>query len=302
LLHPPRLVLVPPPASRRKNPWLVWACGGIAASLLAVAAYFSDPRGMGLPCVYAAILFGTPLFAGTMIGLERRARRRRVEFLRAHRQAVRDPLSRAMQRVWKPGGPPSIRRVKRELARLGIEEPETTLVISFGASPTCEIGEHRFEPVVRRRRVVGWLGLVMCVQFGVLLLPMIYLASVVPRTALPPSAIGSFALIGGLFALSLSATVWEVLSPSFTRIAPRYLDFTRFTFRSKPTSIMRFPLEAAARVFVVGRASMRVESNGRSKSVSFAGLGRVAEINEVVWKCLLSTAKAPPLSEEGLSG
>ena len=154
-------------------------------------------------------------------------------------------LASAIARTWwMPGGPPSLRQVRRIVTDNPDNDKEAAWIVCFGQVAVPPPGEYRFEPEVvsPTRAVAGHFSMMACgLLMGILLLVLSPLLPIPRRTVI----IG--AVLSGITGALIPALYWMIRSavrPAYLRIAPGIVQVFSYRLFSSRPRVHSYPVTA----------------------------------------------------------
>lgn len=305
----PLIVRVLPPDRThaiRSDVMIILGCGSVPALFLVMAAIVEESfRLTGLVSA-AALVAACALIAWLDARGTRRLARLRSEGIQRH-GAPQHPAALAMEDVW-PGGQAALSHA----ASLPVAEPEGLCtaaggcVVYFGIGDVPAVGDYRFEPVILTPRrtlgsPAGWIALI--------LVPLLLFVAAAYRTWL-------FGVVGPLACILLGAALlgifwgaawlWgRVVRQRYVRLAPGVVQFLRYYGWTNRPTVQSYPMAAGTLVVVTQRGQafdVWFKRGDREDRLALSEMPRAAELAQVFWQAVLSTAPTPPLNEAELIG
>ncbi len=233
----------------------------------------------------------------------------RREFLQKHPVDEANPRVATLSAAWRqPGRPPKLKDVQAALAETSANDQLGARIVNFGEPDVPDVGEMHFEPEIITPTGAIWKRL-SWVLVGVVLLGLWLLDYL---GWLPEELPSIRRFSGGFMYLFVMAVgvfitwVWRsAIRPTYIRMAPGIIQVLEYRYsRSKPT-IRGYPMEAGTlAVFtrVHKNLVLTLTRDGNKDVLSFSRMRHPEQRIERAWQALLSTAPAPPLSDEELVG
>ena len=291
---------------------VVGVFAGLAVLSAAVGlARFTSTGRFSVPCLVGA---GAGLAAAAIATLlfrseSRRCLERRRRFFASLPAGQPQQLTGLLDTIWdgyRWGSLPD--QVREVLRHYSMAEPAAR-VVCLGKVGVPEIGEFYFEPeIITPTRFFGRQLFFVPVAAAVIAFWLLQVTGVIPGRAVSPGGFGYIVVMGIGAAV---AWFWRsTIRPTYIRMAPGVIQILEFGYRKKKPAIRSYPMDAETIVFVQGPMTGRkpmvrtltLMRHGRKDTIPLERMRDRDKAIERAWQALLSTAPAPPLSDEELVG
>ena len=306
----PRVVRVPAPEGLSLTPTVYSAIALAAFVIGCVVACAGLHLEMCLfwPGIVAVAVSVVMFCFGTRF--KRRYADCRRQFVEEVQRNSTDPLAVAFAGRWHGGGKDLLDgEVQEILAGLPSDESGRAIVPCLGKIDVPEVGEVLFEPeIIAPTRYVGTQMWFVPIALALIGFWLFQRTGFIPGPHIPMGGFGYLVAVGvGAGAMWLWRTA---IRPTYIRMAPGIIQIMQYRYRRAKPIIRSYPVEAGTVCIVRGQAiagkkphlTLTLLRGEQRDTIPLWRMRKHDPAIERTWQALLSTAPAPPLSDEDLIG